>query len=130
MIKNIYYNENEIYPEILDIEHEAANLYLERIWTNYLNKLWVLDKLFCNTLPSWFIHKDSGGIFLHKNRLSDRPEVYVFDPDTNTFDVLFAFGWLIPLFFLEAGYSAWFELYYGCVYLQFKIYLYLLKYIL
>jgi len=43
---------------------------------------------------------------LHKNRTSDRPEVYVFDPDTNTFDILFSFGCLIPLFFFEAGYSA------------------------
>jgi len=28
IINTIYYLENEIYPEILDIEHEAANLYL------------------------------------------------------------------------------------------------------
>jgi hypothetical protein len=42
----------------------------------------------------------------------DNKECYVFDPDSNNFDIFFSLCILIPGFLLEAGYSAYFCLYF------------------
>lgn len=100
-IKQIFYQEDETFPEMLSLDNEKANLILEQNWNRFLDWMFRLDLLLYKNMPSWIINKDVGGLFLHVNRLNIDKNVYFFNQNSNTFDVLALFLIIIPFFIFQ-----------------------------